>query len=219
MSSRDLDGHCLCCERHFLNLQQSTTASTFNNESGTSARPCESSTNAALQHTDLVKITASADEIASSIYVSVLRKAAMPLGQFVAKQLAAKYGEAVWLSVARTTFSRRIRQHLVDGNLKDVYVIAELILAHLDQAFLHKSVDIDGVHDVPLLLSKITEELEGVVQTRTWLFHTFSVSAAQIYYALLKLKRLWRRFSLETAAGCTMEEICLRITVRSYEGV
>lgn len=184
----------------------------YDNQTATSSLG-SSRTNLREWPTSLAPITASADEIANSIFVSVLRKAAVPLGEFVGKQLAAKYGETAWLDVARTNFSRRIRQHLVDGNLRDVYVITEIILAHLDQVFLPESVDLDEVRDVALLLSKVTEELECVVQTRTWLFHTFRVSAAEVYHGLLKLRRLWRRFGLEDVACCSIEEISLRISV------
>ena len=144
---------------------------------------------------------ASADEIACSLLLQVLQEIASPLGDFVQRRMMCVYGAEKWLTVAREAFPkfskmRRFLGNWPDGKLRDLYVICELLMAQLDQVFISQAKDVDHVHRHALLLSKIARELQGVAQTRTWVFHSFVVSANEVHRCLECIKRIWRRFTL-----------------------
>ena len=141
----------------------------------------------------------SADEIACSLLLQVLQEIASPLGDFVQRRMICVYGAEKWLTVARGAFPKfsRMRRYLgnwPDGKLRDMYVICELLMAQLDQVFISQAKDVDHVHRHALLLSKIARELQGVAQTRTWVFHSFVVSANEVHRCLECINQLWTRF-------------------------
>ena len=144
---------------------------------------------------------ASADEIACSLLLQVLQEIASPLGDFVQRRMMCVYGAEKWLTVAREAFPKFSKMrgypgNWPDGKLRDMYVICELLMAQLDQVFISQAKDVDHVHRHALLLSKIARELQGVAQTRTWVFHSFVVSANEVHRCLECIQQIWRRFSL-----------------------
>ena len=144
---------------------------------------------------DLEVIKVSTDEVACCILVSVLKKAAIPLGVFVKQALISRYGEDRWMDIAKQSFSKKMQEYFTrDGQLTDIYLIFEILMAQLDQVFISQAVDIDGVKSHAVLLSSVAREIQGVCQTRTWLFHSFEVSAREVHGCLLKFARLLRRF-------------------------
>ena len=149
------------------------------------------------------------DEVACCILVSVLKKAAVPLGVFVKQALISRYGEDRWMGIAKQSFSKKMQEYFTrDGQLTDIYLIFEVLMAQLDQVFIRQAVDIDGVKSHAVLLSSVAREIQGVCQTRTWLFHSFEVSAREVHGCLLKFSRLWRRFfSRHACAGSFLQEV------------
>ena len=158
---------------------------------------------------------ATADEVACCILVSVLKKAVVPLGVFVKQALTSRYGEDRWMDIAKQSFSKKMQEYFKrDGQLTDIYLIFEVLMAQLDQVFISQAVDIDGVNSHAVLLSSVAREIQGVCQTRTWLFHSFEVSAREVHGCLLKFARLWRRFFSSHAAGRVLEDVRSSLQVK-----
>ena len=160
-------------------------------------------------------IHAGSDEIACCILVRTLKSAILPLGVFVRDSLVTCYGEENWAHHAREAFSKKMQNYITPTcQLTDVYIVLELLMAELDQVFVQQAADLDGFESQALLLAQVAREIQGVAQTRTWLFHSFDVSAREVCDCLEKLSTLWRRFGMDSTAGAAFEEIQSSLLVR-----
>ena len=135
----------------------------------------------------------------------VFRRFATVFTAFVKSSMQRVYGGEHWLSAVKASLGPRMRTYCREKGLWDVYIVCEVLLDHLDCAFIAQAEDIDNIVRGGAFLEQVAKEIDTVAQSRNWMFHTEGLSPNEALRCMLVVKKLVKRFSIHIPAE---ESIC-----------
>ena len=144
----------------------------------------------------LLEVDVSIDEVCYAVMLRVFSQITPTLSAFVKAKMKNIYGDERWLAIAKDCVGLRMKSFCREKETWDLYTVCEVLLDQVEAVFLPHSLDVDGLGRGDVLLEQVTQEVDTICQSRTWMFHSGSggLSPREAKHCLVNLSRLVRRF-------------------------